>query len=123
MGKPIENFNFKKVRNVILHISSEKAPGYNVILENLPKKGILSISQIFNAVLCLSYFSNQWKVAEIIILPKPEKNPNEICFYRPVSHLPLLSKVFEKLLLKMNGAYTIRKEGYTQSSIWIMNPS
>jgi hypothetical protein len=31
---------------------------------------------------------------------KPGKRPNELTSYRPISHLPVVSKVFEKLLLK-----------------------
>jgi hypothetical protein len=31
---------------------------------------------------------------------KPGKPPNELTYYRPISLLPIVSKVFEKLLLK-----------------------
>jgi hypothetical protein len=31
---------------------------------------------------------------------KPGKPPNELTSYRPISLLPIVSKVFEKLLLK-----------------------
>jgi hypothetical protein len=31
---------------------------------------------------------------------KPEKPPNELTSYQPISLLPIVSKVFEKLLLK-----------------------
>jgi hypothetical protein len=45
------------------------------------------------------YFPAQWKVAQIIILLKPGKPPNESTFYRPIRLLPIASKVFEKVLL------------------------
>jgi hypothetical protein len=47
------------------------------------------------------YFLAQWKDTQIIILIlKPRKPPNELTSYRPISLLPIVYKVFEKLLLK-----------------------
>ena len=34
------------------------------------------------------------------MIPKPGKNPHEVSSYRPISLLPVISKLFEKLLLK-----------------------
>jgi hypothetical protein len=65
----------------------------------LPTIGIKYFTQFFNAVLLKGYFPAQWKVAQIIIL-KPGKPPNELTSYRSLSLLPIVSKVFEKLLLK-----------------------
>jgi hypothetical protein len=44
--------------------------------------------------------SVQWKVAQIILLLKPGKPPNELTSYRSTSLLPIVSKVFENILLK-----------------------
>jgi hypothetical protein len=46
------------------------------------------------------YFPAQWKVAKIILHMKPGKPHNEPMSYRPISLLPILSKVYEKLLLR-----------------------
>jgi hypothetical protein len=46
------------------------------------------------------YFPAQCKVAKIILYLKPGKPPNEPMSYRPISLLPILSKVYEKLLLR-----------------------
>jgi hypothetical protein len=54
---------------------------------------------MFNAALTLGHFPSQWKVAQIIFLLKPRNPPHEITSYRPISLLPVVSKVFEKLLL------------------------
>jgi hypothetical protein len=40
------------------------------------------------------YFPVQWKVAQIILILK------QLTSYQPISLLPIISKVFEKLLLK-----------------------
>jgi hypothetical protein len=53
-----------------------------------------------NAILLTGYFSAQWKVTQIILILKPGKPSNELTSYRPTSLLPIVSKVFEKLLLK-----------------------
>jgi retron-type reverse transcriptase len=45
------------------------------------------------------YFPDQWKVAQVILIPKPGKPPEDPKSYRPISLLPVLSKVFEKLFL------------------------
>jgi hypothetical protein len=39
-------------------------------------------------------------VAEVIMIPKPGKPPHELTSYRPISLLTIMSKLFEKLLLK-----------------------
>jgi hypothetical protein len=46
------------------------------------------------------YFPAQWKVAKIILHLKTGKPPNEPISYRAISLLPILSKVYEKLLLR-----------------------
>jgi hypothetical protein len=46
------------------------------------------------------YFPAQWKVAQIILILKPGKPPNELTSCRPISLLLIVSKVFEKILLK-----------------------
>jgi hypothetical protein len=40
------------------------------------------------------------KTAEVVMIPKPGKNLSEVESHRPVSLLPIMSKLFEKLILK-----------------------
>jgi hypothetical protein len=47
---------------------------------------------------CLSLA--HWKVSEIILILKPGQSHNELTSSRPISLLPIVSKVFEKQLLK-----------------------
>ena len=46
------------------------------------------------------YIPEQWKRAQVIMLLKPGKPPENVTSYRPISLLPSLSKLLEKLLLK-----------------------
>jgi hypothetical protein len=66
----------------------------------LPIIGIEYLTRLFDTVLLKRYFVAQWKVSQIILVLKPRKLPNELTSYRPISLLPTVSKVFEKLLLK-----------------------
>ncbi len=105
LSRPITPFTTSEVRNVLMiELDSKKSPGYDLIkaniLKELPRKGVTFITYLFNAVLRLEYFPNQWKVAQIVVIPKPGKPLTEVSSYRPISLLPILSKLFEKLFLK-----------------------
>ena len=58
------------------------------------------VTQIYNSVLRLDHFPSQWKCAEIIMIPKPNKPENIFSSYIPKSLLCIFSKIFEKLLLR-----------------------
>jgi len=86
------------------NINPKKAPGFDEIspriLKELPKKTIILLTHIYNAILRLESFPMQWKKAQVIMLLKPGKPPEQATSYRPISLLPSMSKLFEKLLLK-----------------------
>lgn len=85
-------------------LSQKKAPGYDQItakiMKNLTDKSLKKFLLIINAAIRIRYVPRQWKVAEIIMVQKPGKPPNEVKSYRPISLLPVMSKIFEKLFLK-----------------------
>ena len=54
----------------------------------------------FNAILRLEYCPKSLKIARIIMIPKPGKNPMDVSSYRPISLLPTISKLPEMLILK-----------------------
>lgn len=100
----IRNITLTELVQEIKRQKNNKAPGYDLIngrvLKELPKKAMVKLLQLTNAALRLAYVPTQWKVAEVIMIPKPGKPPNEKKSYRPISLLPIISKIFEKLLLK-----------------------
>jgi hypothetical protein len=79
-----------------------KSPGYELItgeiLKKLPTTGIQYMTQPFNAVLLKGYCPAQWKAAQIFLILKARK-PHDLASYRPISLLPIVSKIFENLLL------------------------
>jgi hypothetical protein len=101
-GIPTPPIQTNRNSTVINNLPSKASPGYDLItgkiLQELPPVGTKCITQLLNASLLLEYFLNQWKVAQIILLLKPGQPPNVTTSYRPISLLPTLSKVFEKLL-------------------------
>jgi hypothetical protein len=70
------------------------------MLKELPQEGLLNLMYILNAIICLQYWPKSLKQAQIIMLPKPGNNPIDVTSYRPISLLPTISKVLEKLILK-----------------------
>lgn len=89
-------------KTIVHNMKLKKAPGYDMItteiLRHLPRKGIVMLTQIINAILKLGYFPTQWKLAEIIMIAKPGKPATEIKSYRPISLLPVMSKIAEKVI-------------------------
>jgi len=100
---PTNPFTVNEIKIIINHLNPKKAPGYdlitNKILKMLPETAIKYITQLCNAVVKGSFFSLQWKVAQIIMIQKPSKPTEPAESYRSISLLSVLSKLFEKLLL------------------------
>jgi hypothetical protein len=77
--------------------------GYDLItgkiLKEVPIIRIKYLIQLFSAILLKGYFPAQWRIEQVILILKPGKFPNELS-YQPTGLLPIVSKVFEELLLK-----------------------
>ena len=97
---PVKKFKLPELRSAIKQLRSHQAPGHGLItgriLNELPDKGIRAAIQILNSVLRTGYYPGQWKVFQIIAILKPAE---ELTSFRPISSLPIPSKLFEKLLL------------------------
>lgn len=85
-------------------LNQHKTPGYDPItakmLRKLPAADITFSIQLFNTILRREFVPSQQKVAQIIMVPKPGKNTNDVKSYRSISLLPITSKVTEILFLK-----------------------
>ena len=90
----------KVVERVIKGFSLNKAPGYDrvsarVLKDSLPVI-LPSITSIMNNSFYTGKFARAWKIAEVIPILK-SGNPEDPCNNRPISLLPILSKVSERL--------------------------
>lgn len=104
MSLPLRLCTPTEVWKAIKNLKNRKAPGFDLItsevLKHVPRKGIVLLTILFNAVLRLHYFPLIWKISIINMVAKPGKPPTEVSSYRPISLLPALSKLFEKILLQ-----------------------
>ena len=83
---------------------ANKAPGPSKLRKshyaNIPQNIINNITHIFNCCYALGLYPNQFKHAEIILIPKAEGSLKDPANYRPISLINFLGKVFAKLLNK-----------------------
>jgi hypothetical protein len=61
---------------------------------------MVKLTNLINAAIRLKHVPDSWKVPEVIVLLKPGKKHSEVDTYRPIALLPIMSKHFEKLILK-----------------------
>ena len=92
----------KEIKSIIKNLKNKKAPGYDGINEKLlkerPIKALRYITILMNASFRMKIVPDQFKVAQIILVPKPGKKPELVTSYRPISLLPIMSKICEKLM-------------------------
>ncbi|UYV72398.1 hypothetical protein LAZ67_9002947, partial [Cordylochernes scorpioides] len=91
-----------EVKEVIKYLANHKAPGHDnitpKIAKNLPIKWIVFLAGVFNAALHLCYYPKVWKHAIIIPIPKKSaKSPEDL---RPISLLPTIGKIYERIILR-----------------------
>lgn len=102
-NQELMNVSVEEVRKEIKLMNAKKTPGFDLItglvLKHLPRKALIKLTNILNASFRLRFVPGVWKVAEVIMLLKPGKEPHEVASYRPISLLPVLSKLFERILL------------------------
>lgn len=93
----------RTVKALINRTPSTKAPGpdqiQNIILKNLPRKSLVQLTNIINALIRLQHFPTPWKQAIVIPVPKPAKDPRLPGSYRPISLLSTMSKIAERIIL------------------------
>lgn len=100
----IKKISLTEIKRFIREINIKKTAGYDGItgklIKELPIHAMIFIRNILNSCLKLKYFPKVWKVAEVLPVPKPGKNATMVNSYRPISMLPILSKLFESMIYK-----------------------
>lgn len=100
---PLKATNPREIVMQLTKLDNKKAPGFDQItkeiLLQLPKKGIIFLTILFNGIMRVGHYPSIWKVSQIIMIHKEGKSANEVSSYRPISLLPVISKLFEKILL------------------------
>lgn len=91
----------KEVAKFINESRSNKSPEADLIsgniLKELPSRAIGMFTIILKAALRIQFFPTSWKRAHIIML-QSQKKTHLPSSYRPISLLPLMSKLLEKII-------------------------
>jgi hypothetical protein len=108
LAKPIPSttsfpaLTLHNLQKEINKLKTKKAPGMDNItpqmLKELPKEGVIKLLHIYNAAIRCNYWPANFKSAQIILTPKPAKDPTDVSSYRPISLLSSISKIMEKLI-------------------------
>ena len=92
-----------EILNTIQTLSNSHAKGFDNISSYFLKVAAVSLANpltiLFNHALTLGIFPNSLKIAKVIPIYKGGCK-SELTNYRPISILPVISKIFEKLIYK-----------------------
>lgn len=99
---PIPPTSPAEVSEVIRGLKTRKASGpdgiSNKALKHLPLKAIVALTGIVNSIFRYRHFPDRWKLATVIFIPKPGKDPQFPQNHRPISLLSAAGKVAERLI-------------------------
>nr|XP_034826944.1 uncharacterized protein LOC117984436 [Maniola hyperantus] len=99
-----------ELRKAVFRLPKRKAPGYDGIpiaaIQQLPKRGLVALTRLFNGILRTAHFPDSWKSGKVITIPKPGKDRRLPGSYRPITLLPHIAKLFERLLLRRLAPHT-----------------
>ncbi len=103
------NITIAEISSVIQNININKASGLDNItgamIKHLPPRSLTIIQEIFNKSWKSGSFPDCWKKA--IIHPIPKVNPpTAVDHYRPISLLPIMGKLLEKIITNRITSFT-----------------
>lgn len=92
----------EELREVVSKMKGGTAPGTDgippeaakILLEKFPAQ----VQEAFNHQLRTGEFPDQWKIARLVLIPKPGKPPGEPSSYRPLCMLSVLAKALEAVI-------------------------
>ncbi|GJQ80516.1 hypothetical protein Trydic_g12407 [Trypoxylus dichotomus] len=102
--EPLPPASPEEILAIIKALRPNKAPGAegitNTALKNAPKKFVMHMTNICNAMLRLRHFPTTWKLADVVMIPKPGQAAGWPQNYRPISLLPAMGKIAERIVLR-----------------------
>ncbi len=118
-------FSEQEITDVILEQNPKKSPGFDSftadIIQELHKTSPKLFTKLYNKSLELNCVPKEWKKSVVKVLPKPGKTDfTDAKAYRPISLLPIMGKISEKLIiqrimyyLKTNNKLSANQYGFT----------
>lgn len=96
--------NVIEVKSLIKRMSNKTSTGRdeipNIVIKNLTLKIIRDYTILFNNAINNGYFPNAWKTAKLIVLKKKKDSSTSLDLLRPISLLPPISKILERIINK-----------------------
>ena len=93
----------EEVEGIIKKLNNKKAPGIdgtnNKGLKISHKKHPKILTDLYNACMKHGIFSACWKVGKVVLIPKRKGKKEDVDSYRPLTLLPAIGKVLEKVIL------------------------
>ena len=97
------NITTEQVQTAIKNSKNNNSTGPDNInikhLKNIGKNGLQYLTNIYNSAINDNQIPHVWKLANIIPIPKPNKDINIGTSYRPISLLSVIAKTLEKVIL------------------------
>lgn len=101
-GGEIPLFSLEELERAIQTLKTKRAPGPdgipNEVLKEVFKQNPDLLLKMYNKSLEQGIFSDSWKVARLVLIPKGKGDPEVPSSYRPLCMLDTAGKVLEKLL-------------------------
>lgn len=117
-SKNVKEFSLKEIITAIRHLSNNKCPGYDRIINEALKIGekLLAglLCQLFNNILKEKRVPSQWTKSEIILIYK-KGDPSNIDNYRPISLMSCIYKMFAYCLLRRIGPIIDKRQPVEQA--------
>ena len=105
---------------------ARRGPQFIVLPLGLEKLSAALISEslcdIFNLSIATGCFPDSWKIARVAPIFKSGQT-NDRSNYRPISVLPVLARVFEKLIFNQLYVYLDKNKHLFFKPIWLQSPS
>lgn len=76
------------------------------MVKNAPTPVKERLCRLYTLIIKSGLFPHSWKIAVLIPIPKPGNNQSHLQGYRPISLLPVLSKILEKIIACRLCCYT-----------------
>lgn len=98
----ITEFTPEEIAKVTKYLKMKKAPGPdgipNEVVKAVSEVNSESIRQVMNKCLMQGTFPAKWKIATLVLIPKPGKGPQAETKYRPICLLDSIGKFLERLI-------------------------
>ena len=103
---PLESFapiSEQEILQVISSLKAFSAPGLDqippIVFQSCSAALVPMLTIMFNLSLEYGYIPKAWKHGQVVLIPKSRKHDGSASDYRPITLLPVISKILDKIIL------------------------